>query len=196
MSLKQAVPLSQLVVWDIPNPAFTKLASPILTITGSFLLVLYGFSEIHFNVTSPSQLLYNRSLLMIMVGCVSLIFEQLVFHLSSKHHVLRPLAIISMTAFLSGIVSLLSLVFITVILGRSPELTTQMTATTNFLIFVFVIVYLINAPGIHLKRNSLDHEASSKNINTAATLFDYGHLFLGCLVFVMLTIFNSGLGIE
>jgi competence ComEA-like helix-hairpin-helix protein len=196
MSLKQAGPLSQLVEWASPQPAFRIIATPILTIAGSFLLVLYGFSELHFNVTSLSKLLYNLSLLMIMVGCTSLTAEQLLFHISNRHRIFRPLAILSITAFLSGIVSLLSLVCITVILDLSPDLTIQMTATTNFLIFVFVIIYLINAPGIHLRRNNLYHEANSKNINIAAMLFDYGHLILGGLVFVMLTVFNSGLGIE
>jgi len=196
MSLQQAGTLSQLVEWENPKTRFTSLLMPAFTYAGCSLLVFYGFSEIQIDLTSPARLLYNLSLMMIMLGCISLIFEQLVLHLSKTSLVVRPLAIISITAFLIGIVSLISLLGITVILDRSPDLTTKMTATTNFLIFVFLITYLINAPSIHLKRNNLYSKASSKNINNAAILFDYGLLLLAFLVYVMLTRFNSGMGIE
>ena len=196
MSLKQADSLSHFLEWEKPKARFSDLVLPILTFSGSFLLIVYGFSEIQLERTSATRLTYNISLLLIMVGCISLISEQLIFYVSGQRFVFRPLAIMSITTFVLGIISLLSLIALTLLLGQSPDLTNQMTATANFLIFIFLIIYLINAPSIHLKRSNLYSGVSSKHISSAVTLFDYGLLLLAPLVFIMLTQFNSGSGIE
>ena len=81
-------------------------------------------------------------------------------------------------------------------MALSPEIPVRMTATIKFLIFMLLIIYMLNAPGIHLKLHNLYHSATSRSIDSAAFVFDLGLLFFSVLVFIMLFSSSSDLGLE
>ncbi|MBQ76287.1 MAG: hypothetical protein CMQ20_14870 [Gammaproteobacteria bacterium] len=196
ISLKQANTLSTLVAWHGGQFKATSLLAPAVTFIGSYLLVIYSVSEISFRLNSPTSMLYNASLLLIMIGCISVTFEQLFSFASQQRLTSRFLITLSAASSLLGIASLISLVSLNLILDLSPAFSEKTTATTNFIIFVFLIVFLLYAPGMHLKRISLYDPSATKNLDMAALFFDVGQLTFAVLILLILVAFNSNLWVE
>ncbi|MBQ62175.1 MAG: hypothetical protein CMQ19_08875 [Gammaproteobacteria bacterium] len=167
-----------------------------MTFIGSNLPVIYSISEITFDLNSPASTLYNASLLLIMIGCVSVTFEQLFSFASQQRLTSRFLTTLSAASSLLGIASLISLVPLNFILDLSPAFSEKTTATTNFIIFVFLIVFLLYSPGMHLKHVSLYDPSATRSLDIAALIFDVGQLTFAFLILLILVAFNSNLWVE
>ncbi|MCZ6504031.1 MAG: helix-hairpin-helix domain-containing protein [Gammaproteobacteria bacterium] len=196
MSLKQANTLSMSLEWHGGQFKSASLVAPTLTFIGSYLLVFYGISEISFDLKSPTIMLYNASLLLIMIGCVSVTFEQLTSFANQGQVVSRFFVILSAASSLLGVAFMISLVSLNLYMDLSPPFTGKMTATTNFLIFVFFIVYLLYAPGIHLRWVNLHDLSAARNLDVAAVMFDVGQVIFAILILLLLVRANSGLWVE
>ena len=196
IGVKQANALSTYVEWHGGQFKPAALLAPALLLLGTYLLAFYGFREISFDLKSPAIMLYNFALLLIMIGCVSVAIEQCTSLARQGRTVSRLLIYFSTASSLLGIASMLSLVSLNQFLELSPAFSEKTTATTNFLIFVFLMVYLLYAPAIHLQRINLYHPSAAKNLDIAAIIFDVGQLILAILVLLILAKSNSGLWVE
>ncbi|MCH7741037.1 MAG: helix-hairpin-helix domain-containing protein [Proteobacteria bacterium] len=196
IGVKQANSLSAYVEWHGGKITPAALLAPALTLTGSYLLVFYGFREISFDLKSPTIMLYNAALFLIMTGCVSVTIEQLTSLARRRRTVSRFLVFFSAASSLLGIAFMISLVSLNLMLDLSPTFSEKTIATTNFLIFAFLIVFLLYAPAIHLKRIGLYDSSAAKTLDIAAIVFDAGQVIFAILVLLILSRSNSGLWLE
>jgi competence ComEA-like helix-hairpin-helix protein len=196
MGVKQANSLSTSIEWHETQFKAATLLVPSLTFAGSYLLVFFGFSELRFDFRLPSTVLYNLSLLLIMIGCVFATFEQFMLFVNQRRMASRFLTIISATSFLLGIASMISLVTLNLVIDLSPAFAEKSTATTNFLLFVFIIAFLLYAPGIHLKLINLFKSSNARTLDIAAAVFDTGQVIFAILTLLILAKLNSGLWVE
>lgn len=197
LGLKQANDLAEFIEWSAEEEFDPfRFVIPGLVFAGSSLMILYGLAEISFDFNSPATILYNTSLLLIMIGCVSVMSEQLLFFIYKERATPGFLMMLSVISSLSGIACLISFASLNLFFDLTHDISADMTLTANFLLFVFLIFFLLYAPGIHLKRINLYKNTRLTSIDLGALVFDVGQLLFAILVLLILTRLNSNLWLE